>query len=99
MYPTLCKDNFSRHDQKVSNKKSAYTIKQRYGDTFFKKLGLSTSFERTEEIKKKWSAKQTGMKMINDGVKNTFVQQDKLETYFAKGWVLGNVNAKKSLRP
>lgn len=97
LHPDQYKHNFLRHDRKVANKKSAATIKLKYGTDFY--VALGTSYERTDEIKKKWSAKQTGMKMINDGVKNTFVQQDKLEEYFAQGWVLGNVNAKKNLRP
>lgn len=97
LHPGLCKRNFANVDYVMAGKKAAATSKARYGADYFKVIG--PSYERTDEIKKKWSAKQTGMKMINDGVKNTFVQQDKLEEYFAQGWVLGNVNAKKNLRP
>lgn len=69
--------------------KSAQTIKARYGDVFFKKLG--TSYERTSEIRKKWSDAQKGMKMINNGIKNTYVKQEILEMYLNSGWVLGRL--------
>ena len=98
LYPEQFRKNFENLDRVAIAKKWAETIEARYGKDYYKALGGPT-YERTDEIKKKWSAKQTGMKMINDGVKNTFVQQDKLEEYFAQGWVLGNVNAKKNLRP
>jgi hypothetical protein len=97
LHPNLCRDNFANVDYKAAGKKAVETIKRRYGEDYYKSFG--PTYERTDEIKQKWSAKQTGMKMINNGVQNTFVQKDKLEAYFTQGWVLGNVNAKKSLRP
>ena len=97
LHPNLCRDNFVNVDHRAAGKKTAETIKRRYGEDYYKLLG--PSYERTDEIKQKWSVKQTGMKMINNGVRNTFVKQDKLETYFAQGWTLGKVNTKKPLRP
>lgn len=97
LHPGLCKRNFANVNYVAVGHKAAATSRARYGDDYFKSLG--TSYERTDEIKQKWSAKQTGMKMINNGVRNTFVQQDKLETYFAQGWTLGKVNTTKPLRP
>jgi hypothetical protein len=77
--------------QRGSNQKTVSTLKEKYGNDHFAKLGKMKNV--TDEYRSKLSKAQCGMKMINNGKINTFVKKEELNEYLSKGWVLGRIRS------
>jgi hypothetical protein len=87
VHPNLAIENLSNARSKESILKGVDTKKQKYGQDYFQKIGSMKNM--TDDYRKKLKDAQTGMKMINNGVKNTFVKFDDLERYLSEGWKIG----------
>jgi len=70
--------------------KGVNTSKKIYGENHFKRIGALAK----PNIKKLAEA-QTGMRMINNGIKNTFVKEEELNAYLSNGWTKGRLNLGK----
>lgn len=82
LHPNI-KNNLKKTTSETA-KKIVATVKSKYGEDFYSKIG-SSSIKNIEKLSKA----QTDMKMINNGTRNTFVKKDKLNEYLSNGWVLG----------
>ena len=83
--------NLIKNLNRGSSEKTTKTIKQRYGDDYFSKIGSMKII--TNEYKEKLKIAQRDMKMINNGVTNTFVKKEELNEYLSNGWVLGRIKS------
>lgn len=73
----------------ITAKKIVSRVKEIHGNNFYKDLASNKIM--TDSYRKALSNAQTGMKMINNGVINTFVKYEKLNQYLSAGWYIGKL--------